>query len=155
MKLWAPKRKCPKAIPRPFQNHVGWSRALKSSVKSYVTGTSAKCYFNEFLFMQGPHTWLNIINQRLWDFWVSWSPGCLSGVPSRGIFENSPSDHEIRSIWCDVGIHVDFTSTHFVGPSSVLWSKLGPAPPFPPMRVLEVQRSQALSFVCEVALSRL
>ena len=30
---------------------------------------------------------------------------------------------------------------------------LGPAPPFPPMRVLEVQWSRALGLVCEVALS--
>ena len=55
-----------------------------------------------------------------------------------------------------VGIHVEFTSilpfTYFVGPSSVVCSELGPAPPFPPMRVLEVYRSQALSLVCEVAL---
>ena len=26
------------------------------------------------------------------------------------VFENNPSDHEIVSIWCHVGIHVDFTS---------------------------------------------
>ena len=31
-------------------------------------------------------------------------------------------------------------------------SELGPAPPFPPMRVLEVQWSHALSLVREVAL---
>ena len=42
----------------------------------------------------------------------------------------------------------------FVGPSSVVvWSELGPAPPFPPMGVLEVYWSWALSLVCEVALS--
>jgi hypothetical protein len=35
-----------------------------------------------------------------------------------------------------------------------VWSsELGPAPPFPPMRVLEVKWSRALSLVCEVALS--
>jgi hypothetical protein len=57
-----------------------------------------------------------------------------------------------------VGIHVDFTSTFrshtpFVGPSSVVWSnEFGPAPPFPPMRVLEVLWSRAHSLVCEMAL---
>jgi hypothetical protein len=39
------------------QNHVVVrSRTLKCSVKSYVTGPSTKCYFNEFSFMRtGPH----------------------------------------------------------------------------------------------------
>ena len=72
-------------------------------------------------------------------------------------FEDSPSDHETRSIRYHVGVHVDFNThlvfTYFVGPSSVVWSELGPAPPFPPMRVLEVKWSQALSLMCEVALS--
>jgi hypothetical protein len=59
------------------------------------------------------------------------------------VFENNPSDHETWSIWCHVGFRVDFTSIlhshiHSVGPSSVVWSERGLAPPFPPMRVLEV-----------------
>ena len=37
---------------------------------------------------------------------------------------------------CRLSIHLAFT--YSVGPSSVLWSELGPAPHFPPMRVLEV-----------------
>ena len=50
-----------KRVQRPSQrrlhNHlVVWSRALKCSVKSCVTGSSIMCYFNEFLFMQCPHT---------------------------------------------------------------------------------------------------
>jgi hypothetical protein len=51
MKLRKLKRTCPKAVPRHLQNHVVWSRTLKCSVKSYVTGPSTQCYFNEFLFM--------------------------------------------------------------------------------------------------------
>ena len=48
-------------------------------------------------------------------------------------------------------IHLAITSS--VSPSSVVWcSELGPAPPCPPMRVLEMFRSRALSLVCEVAL---
>ena len=42
------------------------------------------------------------------------------------ILENGPSHHETWSIWCHVGIHIDFTSTlHCVGPPSVMWSALG------------------------------
>ena len=51
MKLWELKRKCPKAVPRQFQNHVVWSWTLKCIVKSYATMPSIKCYLNEFLFM--------------------------------------------------------------------------------------------------------
>ena len=49
MKLWEPKRH--------IQYHVVWSWALKCIVKSYATRPSTKCYFNEFLFMQGFYTW--------------------------------------------------------------------------------------------------
>ena len=35
---------------------------------------------------------------------------------------------------------------------TVVWSELGPAPPFPPMRVFKVQWSRNLSLICEVAL---
>jgi hypothetical protein len=38
--------------PTHLHNHVVWSRAMKGSVKSYVTGSSTECYFNEFLFIQ-------------------------------------------------------------------------------------------------------
>ena len=57
MKLWEPKRKCPKAaVPTHLQHHVVvWSWALKCSVKPYVTGPSTKCYFNEFSIHAGPH----------------------------------------------------------------------------------------------------
>ena len=51
---------------------------------------------------------------------------------------------------CRLYVHCAFT--YFVGPSSVMWSELGLAPPFPPMRVLEVQWSHALGLMCEVAL---
>jgi hypothetical protein len=51
MRLWQPKRQCVKVVPRHFQNHVVWSRTLKCTMKSYVTGPSTKCNFDEFLFM--------------------------------------------------------------------------------------------------------
>jgi hypothetical protein len=47
-------------------------------------------------------------------------------------------------------IHLAFT--YSVGPSNVVWSELGPAPPLPPTRVLEAYWSWALSLVCEVTL---
>ena len=51
------QKKCPKVVPRHFQNHVMWSHALKyCSVKSNVSRPSTKCYFKEFLFMWGSHT---------------------------------------------------------------------------------------------------
>ena len=52
IRLWEPKRKWSKTIPTHLQNHVVWSRTLKCSVKSYLTGPSTRCYFNEFLFMR-------------------------------------------------------------------------------------------------------
>ena len=35
-------------------------------------------------------------------------------------------------------LYIRLAFTYSVGPSSVVWSELQPAPPFPPMRVLEV-----------------
>ena len=74
------------------------------------------------------------------------------------VFAKSPRDCETCSNDAmSEGIHVDFTSIlhsqkYSIGPSSVVRSELGPAPPFPPMRVLEGEWSRALSLVCEVAL---
>ena len=44
------KRKCPKVVPTHLHNHVRWSWTLKCGVKSYGTGPSTKCYFNQSLF---------------------------------------------------------------------------------------------------------
>ena len=52
MKLWEPKRNCPKVVSWHLRIHVVWSRTLKCTVKSYVTRPSTKCYFHEFLFMR-------------------------------------------------------------------------------------------------------
>ena len=120
--------------------------ALKWSVKSCVVGPSTKCYLNVFLFVRALHM-INRINQWLWDFGVPWSLGFVSGLPPKGGFENSPSDHDTQSIWCHVGVHgrlyicLSFRSS--VGPSSIVWSELGLALPIPPTRVLEMQWSRA------------
>ena len=51
-------------------------------------------------------------------------------------------------------LYIHLAVNYSVGPSSVARSiKFGAAPPFPPMRVLEVYWSRALSLVCEVALN--
>ena len=86
IKLWEPKRKCPKAVPPLLQHHVVWSQIFKCSVKSYVTRPSTKCYFKEFLFMQVLTHDKNRINQELWAFGVPWSPGFVLGLPPRGDF---------------------------------------------------------------------
>ena len=75
MKLWEPKRKCPKAIPSHLRNHVVWSRTLKCSVKLYVTGPPTKYYFSEFLFMQVLTRDNNRTIQWLWVFGVPRSIG--------------------------------------------------------------------------------
>ena len=49
---------------------------------------------------------------------------------------------------CKLHIHLAFT--YSVGPSRVVWSKLGPTLPFPPMRVVEGQWPQALGLICDV-----
>jgi uncharacterized protein Usg len=51
---------------------------------------------------------------------------------------------------CKLYIHLAAV-TYSVGPSSVVWSELELAPRFPPMRVLKLYWSRALSLVCEVA----
>ena len=44
---------------------------------------------------------------------------------------------------CNLYNHLAFTFSG--GPSSIAWSEVGPAPPFPPIRVLEVWWSHALN----------
>ena len=74
------------SVPTDLQNHVVWSRTLKSSVKSYVSGPSTKCYFYEFLFMRIHTHDENRINQQLWAFGVPWSPDFVLGLRPRGGF---------------------------------------------------------------------
>ena len=81
MKLCESERKCAKAVSIHLQNRVLWSRTLKCSVKSHVTGPSTKCYFNEFLLMRVLTHDKNRINQRLRAFGVPWSPGFVLGQP--------------------------------------------------------------------------
>jgi hypothetical protein len=111
MRLWKPKLKCPNAVPRHFQHHGVWSWALKCSVKSYVTGSSTKCYFDDFLFTRAfRHNkieWSNCCERSECHGLLVLCSAYLLGV----VFETNPShDHEPWSIGCHVGIHVDLTS---------------------------------------------
>ena len=66
------QKKCSKAVPTNFQNHAVSLRALKCSVKSYVTCPSTKCYFNKFLFMWGSYAHNKPLVLRFWSSMVSW-----------------------------------------------------------------------------------
>jgi hypothetical protein len=55
MKLWEPKRKCPKAVPRHLQNLEVWSRVLKRSVKSYMTWPSTTTIAMDFYSCRSSH----------------------------------------------------------------------------------------------------
>ena len=93
----------------------------------------------------------------MWSFRVPWSPGFASGLPPWGVFWkwskwpwNMIHWMPRRNPW---RLYISHILTYSVGLSSVVWSELGPISPFPPMRVLEVKWSRALSLVCEVALT--
>jgi hypothetical protein len=152
MKFWEPERKCPKAIPRHFQNHVLW--LWWCSVKSYVTGTSTNA--NLMIFHScGPHTWQNIINWRLWDSIVPWSPDFVLGLPpGDGFWKLSKRPWNMihlmpRKNPCRLYIHLAFThSTH---PSSIVWNKLGSALLFPPEESPWSAMVTGISLICEVA----
>ena len=127
---------CPRHTSKIMQT---WSRILECSVKSYQSRPSTKCNFNEFLLMR--------VLTRFWAFGVPWSPGFVLSLPPRlqeTVFEDIPSDHEPWTMIqlmpcrnpCRLYIHLPFT--YSVCPSSVVWSEIGPAPPFSPMRVLVV-----------------
>ena len=137
-----------RGCPRHFQIHVVRSRVLKCRVKSYVIRPSTKWYFTEFLFMWGS---LHMIKKK--NTMVSWF--CVKLTFKRWFLKITQKTWNMIHLMacrnpCRLYVHCAFT--YFVGPSSVMWSELGLAPPFPPMRVLEVQWSHALGLMCEVAL---
>ena len=154
MKLWEPKRKCPNAVvPAHLQKHESCSLVTDARVYCEFICNRA---FNQMLLSMNYFYSCGSSHMIKQDKSIVVNVHCV--MVSR-FCENSPSDHETWSIRCHyVGIHVvDFMTilhshTYSVGPSSVVWSELGPAPPFPPIRVLEVVWSWALSLVCEVAL---
>ena len=91
-------------------------------------------------------------------FKVPWSPGFVFDLPPRGGFwkESKWPWNMIHSMPCRTPcrLYIHLAFTYCVGPSSIVWHVLRPAPPFPPMKVLEEYRSRALSLLWEVALTR-
>jgi hypothetical protein len=113
VKLWEPKRKCPKAVvPTHLQIHKVWSRTLECSVKSYVTGAFNQMLFQWVLIHAGLQTWYQRMNQRLWAFGVSWSPSFMFKATCKRwflkIIQVTMKHDSFDAIY--VGIHVDFTS---------------------------------------------
>ena len=112
------------------------------SVKSYMIGPSTKCYFDGILFMRVlTHDKLENINgcKRLDCHSL---PGFLLGLLPRGGFwkQSKRWCSMIHSMACrnPCRLYIHLAFTYSIGPSSVVWSGLGPLLPFPPMRVLEV-----------------
>jgi hypothetical protein len=88
---------------------------------------------------------------------VPWSHGFVLDLRPRGSFWNSPSDHETWSIWCHVGIHVDYTSilhshTPLV-PQAWCEANLDSLRLFHQWECLKCNGHGLSTFVCEVALS--
>ena len=119
MKLWEPKRKCPKVFPTHLQNHVVWSRTVKCSVKSYVTGPSTKCYFAESLFMRVlTHDKPTVVSVRS----VMTSRFYVRPTSKRWFLKIVQVKHD--AFWCmpmQGSIHVDFTS-HLAFTYLLCWS---------------------------------
>jgi hypothetical protein len=141
MNLWEPKRKCPKAVPTKIMScghgssSVVWSHMWWSPQPNVISMNFCSSRSSHMIKKNKKSTVLSIRSERVSRF-------CVNPTPERWFLNNNPSDHETWSIRCHVGIHVEFyihlAFTYSVGPSSVVGSELGPAPPFPPMRVLEV-----------------
>ena len=84
-----------------------------------------------------PNLWKCVMNIVMYR-WRWWKLHCLENMQDVWILTfNEPIQNAF---------------TYSFGPSSVVRSDLGPAPLFPPMRVLQIQRSQVLGLVYEGAL---
>ena len=149
--VWA-QIKVSKDRSRHLQNHAVRSQTLKCRLNSYVIGPLSKCYFDEFLFMRVLHHDRPIKKGNGWERSDCHGLPILCWIYLQEMFsENDPMTMQTSSIRCHIEIHVDFpcilhSHTHSIAPSSVVWSnELAPALPFPPMRVLEVHWSRALS----------
>jgi hypothetical protein len=136
VKLWEPKRKCPKVVPTHLQTHVVWCEAISDRALNHML-------FQWISSPEGPHTWSKENKPTI----VSVHSAMVSRFCDKPTSERwflkmvqvttkhdhwMPCRHPRR-------LYIHLASTYSVCPSSILGSELGPAPPFPPMRVLEVQ----------------
>ena len=128
------QKKCTKPVSWHFQNHILWTRTLKCGVKSYVTGPSTECYSFQHMIKYNKSSFVRFHNAMI-------SPGVALGYLQEVVPGNKLSDHNPNPF---NAIRIDFTcilpsQIYSVGPSSIVWSgELGPALPYPPMRLLEV-----------------
>ena len=130
----SPKESVQRPSPTHLQNHVVWSRTFKCSVKPYVTRSSNKCYFNEFLFMRGSShmiksnksTVVSVRNAMVSQF-------CVRPTSKKWFWKESKcSWNMVRLMPCrnPCGLYNHLAFTLLVGPSSVVWSELGPGSAF-------------------------
>ena len=154
MKLWEPKRKCPKDVSTHLQI-MYCGHGFSSVVWSHMwSGPQPNAISINFYSCGSSHI-------------IKWNKLPVVSVQSAIVFQLCV--RPISKSWflkivqvtinmirlmpckdpCRLYIHLAFT--YSVDLSSVVWRELRLAPPFPPMRVLEVSCSQALGLVCVVA----
>ena len=109
MKSWEPKRKCPKVVPRHIQNHVVWSWTLKCRWSHMWPGLQPNAISMNFIHAGLTHDKIKQINGCERSECLGHRVLCQAYL-QEVIFENNPSDHETWSIWCHVGLHINFTS---------------------------------------------
>ena len=103
LKLWEPKRKCPKAVPRHLQIHAMWSRTLKCEV--ICDWALNQMLFNERLFMRvltcDKLKVMNVGNAMMSQWF------CVRPTSKRWLLKII----QVTMCRCHVEIHVDFTPT--------------------------------------------
>jgi hypothetical protein len=136
MKLWEPKRKCPMAtVPTQVQTHVVvWSRTSKCRLKNIcdpgpqLTAISTKFYSCKSSHMIKENKPMVV---SIWSAMVS--QFCVRSTFKRWFLKGvQVTMTHIHSMPCrnPCRLYMHLAFTYSVGPSSVVWSELGPAPPF-------------------------
>ena len=119
----------PKVVPRQFQNHVMWSRALKFSMIIICDWALDQLLCQWIFIHAGSSDMIKSYKSAVVRFQSATVSRFCVRPTSKRWFLRSPSAYEAWSIWCHVGIHVDFTSIlHFLAPlvsQSVEWTDIG------------------------------
>ena len=117
VKLWEPKRKCPKAVPRHLQTHVvghGPSRVVWSHMRPnpQPNAISMNFYYcmSSHMITQNHVVQSVLCYERGLECHVSWWFCVRPTTSKRWFFKIIQVTMKTWSIWCHVGIHVDFTS---------------------------------------------
>ena len=105
-KLVRAQKKMSKGHPKALPKSHSVVTALKCSGKSYVIGPRSMLFQTISIHVGSSH----IINKRLWDFKVPWSPGfCVRPPSKRWFLKIIQMNMKFVPFWCHVRIHVDFT----------------------------------------------